>query len=167
MCGALLWRKVSPHLGSNIVVWTAVEIAAIGAFVYYWKFKLGYVFSLAQHGPFPVSIEWIMHANFAPLFLIIILVMASGAGAFARVLGTPPMVFLGEISYSVYMLHQILIGWYSKHMPFFSAVPGLVRFLVFMAVLMLLCAGTYFWIEKPARNGVALMYSRRPQLKPA
>ena len=44
------------------------------------------------------------------LFAALVLVFAFGRGWFARALGTTPFVFLGTISYSLYMVHGFVIG---------------------------------------------------------
>lgn len=44
------------------------------------------------------------------LFAALVLVFALGRGWFAQLLGTAPFVFLGTISYSLYMVHGFVIG---------------------------------------------------------
>ena len=44
------------------------------------------------------------------LFAALVLVFAFGRGWLARLLGTAPFVFLGTISYSLYMVHGFVIG---------------------------------------------------------
>ncbi|MFN8633500.1 MAG: hypothetical protein U0893_06560 [Chloroflexota bacterium] len=53
---------------------------------------------------------WLAHSgSAAPGFAAVILTVALGRGALARLRAVPALVLLGEISYSVYLLHQILL----------------------------------------------------------
>jgi peptidoglycan/LPS O-acetylase OafA/YrhL len=168
MCGALWWRKIRPYLGSGFAMWTLVEMAVIGVAVWYFIFLRDYLFHVVvDKSSFPVAIVWLMYVDLAPFFLLLIIVMAGGAGALARLMSTAPLVFLGEISYSVYMLHHVLILWYVNHLGFFSFVPDAIRFGVFVTVLLLLCAASYLAIERPARGYVAAAFLRLPRLRPA
>ena len=82
---------------------------------------------------------------------IIILYGAAGEGFFAeRVLGSQTMVYLGEMSFGVYLLHRPV-------MYFWQTLIGLhlhwtAMFPIVMATLMAASHFAYRWLEQPARR---------------
>jgi len=73
---------------------------------------------------------------------------------FARLCTMRPLVFIGEISYSIYLLQWFVwVGW--KHvvakLPFFSSHPYVMVTLA-AASLLILSVGSYYFFEKPSRS---------------
>jgi peptidoglycan/LPS O-acetylase OafA/YrhL len=62
-----------------------------------------------------------------------------------------PNVFLwlGKISYSIYLMHSLIIYTF-MHFTRFSALPGIVQFSVTLAATLLLSSLTYYIIEAPS-----------------
>ena len=67
-----------------------------------------------------------------------------------RPLTLPPMLFLGSISYSIYLLHMLVL----QVMQGFALLPqaGLAQFLVVYSVTVALSTGTYLLVEKPTNR---------------
>jgi peptidoglycan/LPS O-acetylase OafA/YrhL len=76
------------------------------------------------------------------------------ATPFPTVLASPIMLFLGEISYSIYLLHWITLQASDRMEASFEVhgVLALLWFLAFVALLLSLSTATYFLIEVPARR---------------
>jgi len=73
---------------------------------------------------------------------------------FVRLCATRPLVFIGEISYSIYLLQWLVwIGW--KHviakLPLFSSHPYLMVAAAATS-LIILSVVSYYCFEKPARS---------------
>jgi len=88
-----------------------------------------------------------------PLFACIILGLA-GNNKISDVLGARPLVFVGEASYCLYLLHFNL--WELVHISGFLEFTGLIRFdpwisYVLLIVLALFCL---YFIEKPAQKAL-------------
>lgn len=88
---------------------------------------------------------------FAPFFLLFIISITTKQPGWLK---TKPMVFLGEISYGIYIL-QLPIYYYvsliNKHrLP----LTGIAYFAIYLAVLILVCTACYYLIEKPMRKWV-------------
>ena len=90
--------------------------------------------------------------------------MVAGIAALARLgpdchraWGVRPVVFLGEVSYSLYMSHTLAQKVLSKLLPagrFESSPPALkvAVVAVYAAGIALACLATYFLVERPARR---------------
>jgi len=96
---------------------------------------------------------WVDVGNTNVMFVApFILVMALSKGWISRVLSGPVFVFLGEISFSVYLLHQIILRAYSGYFEMHVTTPVWFSFGYYIVVVLL---GSYMlWeiIEKPCRR---------------
>ena len=104
-------------------------------------------------GVFPAAPinQWIGPSSSLLSFAALIYVMAHGHGRVSALLQVRPLVLLGEISFSMYLVHQILIGYLSSHKSGFSRVGGYLDLVVFFGVLVLLSYLMWRCIELPAR----------------
>ena len=133
--GAALYRGfagMKPHLafdGCGVVV-----IAAIGG--------------LAAAG----ASDFLVICLFGPLVLCI----ALAAGPLRAVLGVRPVVWLGEISYSLYLLHHLIID-HLKGLGLEIATPAAVGLV--LCLIIGVAALSRRWIEQPARTGVIALLS--------
>ena len=107
-----------------------------------------------------------------PMLAALILLLAHQRGALARILSTGPLIWLGEISYAVYVLHKPL--WYLLSGPLWSAVDAvslasarrpasnLALFAAFVA-LVIACAGLSFrCLERPLRRLIRMRWGQPP-----
>lgn len=110
MCTCLLWQRLRTSERLTARWCTVGEVAAVvltvllmlGAVVVAGHPSLGWI---GDGG-----LLWLAHSgSAAPGFAAVILTVALGRGALARLRAVPALVLLGEISYSVYLLHQILL----------------------------------------------------------
>ena len=82
----------------------------------------------------------------------LIYVIARGEGHVSALLAAPLLVFLGEISYSIYLLHQILLYVYSAHAVPLAGVPNAAAFCIFLLVMLLASYVLWAWVEMPGRQ---------------
>lgn len=89
----------------------------------------------------------------APLsFLVLIVYLAGGRGSVSKVCRHPALVFLGEISYSTYMMHYFVYDWF-KFLIVSSDEP--VHPLLLLAAFAVIFFGSVFvykWVERPAQR---------------
>jgi peptidoglycan/LPS O-acetylase OafA/YrhL len=95
----------------------------------------------------------------------VIWVLDTGAGPVARLLSLRPLVVLGKISFSIYLLHLPVNDVFSHFWPVSVPHPPLstgfvAREAVYLALVLMLAAVTNRFIEEPARR---LMSRRRKQ----
>lgn len=75
-----------------------------------------------------------------------------GAGLINRLLSTPILVWLGHISFGIYLWHYPLIEW--VRVPVAQGWPGSVRLWIIVIGSLLLAYGSWRLVEKPALNGL-------------
>ena len=130
--GCLLFRAIRnglPDLG-DAVDWLALFLVVCGA-----EFSLVQVLVL-------------------PGFALIILRGAQQRGMMAAMLSRPSLVFLGEISYSLYMFHWAVLKLLRFCWGIGDSSPlGLSIFwsVGFVLIAIVIAAASYRWIERPAR----------------
>jgi len=92
-----------------------------------------------------------------PLLILagtIVLAGAVGKGFFAeRVLGSQLMVYLGDVSFGVYLLHRPV--WYFWQNLIGIDLHSTAMFLIAMATLLAISHLAYRWIEQPARRALS------------
>ncbi len=103
-------------------------------------------------------------------FSVVILILAFDDGAVSRILATAPFRFLGRISYSIYLVHFVILSVLNGVLramqsaldvvllrPGSSAIafgpPGAMDALaaVYILLVIVLAAWTYRWVEVPGR----------------
>jgi peptidoglycan/LPS O-acetylase OafA/YrhL len=143
--GTMLYRAQQGQISRwrATVVATGIFVAAIAAGV--WHIPG----TVPPDQTVLVQREWVVSVALAGLTL--------AAGLAVRTLPVPAVLaWLGLVSYSVYMLHPLLLDVYDS-LPFApgysqptwlqaAAVP------VFLALLLACCAGTYYLVEAPMQQ---------------
>jgi len=124
-------------------------------------------------------------ATFA-VFALAVLVFAAGAGPISRLLRQPAVIWLGTVSYSVYMLHALVFQTVRLVATQYGDLPKLMvlspvdmprQFLITpqawlinlgaLAVTLALATLAYRWIERPARAWTRDLVERRAATRPA
>ena len=146
MSAYVLWHRHVRTANLPYWTWTAVEISVILLAVA-WLY-MPFLNPDGRFGSHFLMANWIEVEGSCWVFAILIVTLASGRGLAGRLLALWPLVFLGEISYSVYMLHQILMK------AFFTYGLLQAGAAVFFGVLLVVCTLSYALVERPARNAV-------------
>ena len=143
MAAYVLWHRHVRNVDFPPWIWTIVEAAMI-VIVIAWLYSD--LFNRVNAIVF--TKRWFEVAGSSWVFAALIVTFASGRGIIGRFLGLWPCVFLGEISYSIYMLHHILMKAFFSH-DLLNAGE-----IIFFGVLIIVSALGYMLIECPARNAV-------------
>ncbi len=98
--------------------------------------------------------SYLGHAGAAPVFALLILVFASQRGLLSRLFAHPVAVLLGEISFSVYLLHQIMIRWLVSHRSDWAHLGETTVYIAFWAALLLASWAVWRLVETPARRAL-------------
>ncbi len=97
----------------------------------------------------------------AGLFGPLVLCIALAAGPLRAILGAAPVVWLGEISYSLYLWHHFLID-HLKSLGAAVTTPAAVGLVLCLVIGV--AALSRRWIEQPARIGIIALLSGLPRL---
>jgi len=164
MSTALAWAHLRPRLRFGLLVGTLLEMSLFGL-VAYAMYQSSHGASLA--GGFgsigSAGGVWLAHAGISCLpFAGLILVMALELGLLSRLLAFPLLVLLGEISYSLYLIHQIVLRYYAQHAPALAVIPGWIAYSVFWALTLLAAYVTWAVVERPARRFLVGLWPGRP-----
>ncbi len=87
-----------------------------------------------------------------PLNGMLVLGLALGGGVFTRFLSTGSAQYLGQISYSMYILHVPLLWWFGNRGPILVGNLQAGMALIYIAGIILVSAAAFEWLEKPANR---------------
>ena len=112
MSAWVIWNKHLRHRELTFATWSLIEVSA-PLLVCVWSLKFFTILALV-----PASTNmWFSIAGSAIPFAILITAVASARGLVGKILSVSPFVLLGEISFSIYMLHQILMKIFANVPP--------------------------------------------------
>lgn len=147
---AKLWRTIrwSPSMPTATVLEIGAVVLCALSMIY-----ANHLVHFAQLSPLgaPAAL-WLIHSSSFLAFGLLIFIMAHGRGLVSMLLSRPSLVVLGEISFSLYLLHQILLILYAKNATLLSWVPDSMGFLIYLVVLILSSYLLWVWVEMPGRR---------------
>ncbi len=166
MCGALAFRKLAsakagPRWHATLIE-LLVLVLLLGAMYEStpWADAAAPLFGLAGR-------RWLHISGFVSIFFAaFIVVYALGRGWISKLLATRPLVHLGEISYAMFLLHQLLLRLIANRAPGLWEREGLVAYLGFWAVLLLLSDLLSRWVERPMRVWILQRFGQRSSRAP-
>ncbi len=112
---------------------------AIGLFLLYAAFK-NFNFLKYQHNGLLV-----------PFYILVVYSLTLIKGKIADFLSSKPFIFLGSISYSVYILQFPVLQICQKYLPWFKGQETKDIFYPYVIVLITISSLVYLYFEKPAR----------------
>lgn len=156
ICANVFYRRYSERLRCQpwcATAWEVLAVVAAGACFFTWSHgPWGEAWVGAGVAPVTVAalasgpgLSWAYAAN--------IVLCAVGGGWLSRALSTSGMVFLGEISFAVYLVHTPVMSVVTermRHFEFFWHVPLLVGATSTLAA----AAWLHALVEKPARQAI-------------
>ena len=95
---------------------------------------------------------WLNASGAAPFFALGILLLAVSKDLITRVLSYKPLVWLGEISFSIYLTHQIIQKALSLHPQWFASIDQSVQMLGYCIFVIIVSFMLWRFIEKPAQK---------------
>lgn len=170
MLSASIWLKYRHLEAHNGAVWTVVELAACVATLFTLMYITRFPALLGIHD---VNLSlWLAQIGCAPMFAILIPVLAYGRGLVSRALSVRTIILLGEISFALYLVHspiaQVLFAWSG----FTQAGTLAQQMALYWAVSLAAAWALWHFIEQPGRAVMlaafdALRRTRMAQARPA
>ncbi len=151
MCVALAYRRGGRVKWSTFTA-TSYELAVIILCVismYEIKFIAAWI---GQSVLGASAAHWVRHSGSMFVFGLLIYIMAHGRGKISEALAHSFLVVLGEISFSLYLIHQILLVYYNINISEFPRLSDPLAFSVFISVLLLSSYLMWTVIEMPGRR---------------
>lgn len=108
--------------------------------------------------------NWMKASFSAGAFVALIVVFFHERGRISRLVACAPVVYLGEISFALYLVHQPVIFYFSYHAPWFSSLPVAVQVIMFVIVTLALSAGLHHLVEKPCMSLAKKRILSRPKV---
>jgi peptidoglycan/LPS O-acetylase OafA/YrhL len=157
MTAALFWLSCLQHIRVPVVLGTIVEIGAIF-----------FVFENVQLNSWPAplalqygepGVGWLF-MSWTPALpsALLIMVMASRVGWLGQWLSTKPLVFLGEISFSIYLTHLILLTAFRE--AGLGSSLGTLAIPIYVLTVLGLSTLICLAVERPARAFIVRLWPK-------
>jgi len=91
-----------------------------------------------------------LNSALRPVYALLIIGLAVGGGAPARLLSTRFATHLGQASYSLYILHIPLLWWYKR----FWLNPQTASALIYLVGVVMISGAVFQWVEEPANRRI-------------
>jgi len=104
--------------------------------------------------------EFWAHCTLGVFFGLVVVCFAINKGLISQILRQRLFVVLGEISFSMYLIHQIVFRFYGGHVPMFEFLPKEAVFPVLLAIILALSYGIWRFVELPAQAQLKNMFSK-------
>ena len=153
------------EMPSSLVRWTLFEMFAIGLFALAFRFFLlrdatvPNAFGLNDNQAVSLLIEWSSHVALAPFATVLISVFAYQRGMVSQLLTHRVFVFLGEISFALYLVHQLTLRVLQQH----GVGADFSGFGWYLTAVTMLATLLHLGIEQPARRWLTRRGSVRRQ----
>ncbi len=96
------------------------------------------------------------------LFAVLVLSISRDTGVLSKILMHPLFQLLGQRSYSIYMMHPVLIFFFDPFKKYMAGlVSGTAAVLAYLAILIVVSGWTYTFIEDPFRKMFNRIASRK------
>ena len=101
----------------------------------------------------PVGLGLVSDIFLAPMaFTVIILSLTGEHSPLTGLLRTRPVIYLGKISYSTYMIHYLVYDWFKLLFVETEGEASLAALIITLPVVLLLSSALHHVLEKPAQK---------------
>jgi peptidoglycan/LPS O-acetylase OafA/YrhL len=161
ICLRRFWGRHGDLVPNSIVPATIVELGCVCAVVF-----LGCLFprvfaQLPQVLHNDTFRFWLRNSGILLLPLAaMIFVAATGRGLVSAALGSRPMIVLGEMSFAVYLVHQIVLRAFAQRTAELAGSPPGIALVGYLLLTLLFSALVWMGVERPARTFILANYRR-------
>jgi peptidoglycan/LPS O-acetylase OafA/YrhL len=156
-----LYRRLAPQIKRlSRRSATALEIVAAMVTVASMHFCMEALFQPSIHVLGRAFSGWFGSSGSCLVFGALILIMACEGGKLSWLLARRPLVYLGEISFAVYMFHQIIVHALLENPSLLKHAPTWVNYTSYVAAVLLGAAAINLLVEDPARLAILRLHKR-------
>lgn len=152
MVTALVYKKIKHRYQPGEKMGSVIEIAVISLAI----LMICQSHELALFLPpwiGDVGKYWVELGGVSSIFFAaVILVTALDKGLISNLLSKKLFIFMGEISFAIYLLHQILIQYYSHHIAGSVELSNVLVYCMFLGILLVCSYIAWAFVEKPSRK---------------
>lgn len=162
VAAAHVWRRFRSRYVLTLLFGTLLEAATVALTVFVMYRSIGWA-GWAEHIGFigKAGSYWLRGSGFNCIpVAALIMVFACENGLLSRVLAFPPFVLLGEISYSIYLIHWPMLTYYKFHTDKFMVVPDKWLMPLFCLAVILTSYTCYALVELPCRRSMVQWWDR-------
>lgn len=164
--GGRLWIKYKDYLEFNYTVCSVIEFLSI------FLIMINIYFYVNIVNLFLKLIPTLYHSNFQLWasngiftgfsFILLIGIFAKERGCLSTFFSHPLGVLLGEMSFSIYLSHQILYRLYMNHLSLFEGLSNKFLFTFYMSLLFSISFLSLKFVEYPCRAFLRNNYKPTP-----
>ncbi|OIJ74203.1 MAG: hypothetical protein A2V21_307970 [Deltaproteobacteria bacterium GWC2_55_46] len=160
-----LWKEYRHKIRWSAITVTVLEIAFVIAIAFFANLVMtsGIIGPELGSGTY----IYIRRSGASLLFAGLIFVTALQSGYISRGLKLRPFVFLGEISYTIYIFHSPLIYAYMVYGHRLWFIPERFLYPAYFIALVAWCSLVWILFEKPVRKLIIKKLGRKPAIAPA
>lgn len=141
---------------------TALEIAAAAVTIVSMHYTMEALFVPGTYHIIGHALPvWIGSSGSCLVFGALILILACEAGKLSWLLARPALVYLGGISFALYMFHQIVVRVLLEHPSLLTHAPTWVNYSAYVATALFGAAAINRFIEDPARVAILRVYREK------
>ncbi len=137
-------------IGTGVLIKNSRDLLLEKSLLPFGIFTTGLVLMLLILGTENFIRPHIHNGLLSPLYLMLTLGLALDKTVFSRIIGRPELVFLGDISYGIYIMQFPVYLLFTKVLEI-ESVNG-KYFYIYFIVLVVVCSITYYLIEKQFRK---------------
>jgi peptidoglycan/LPS O-acetylase OafA/YrhL len=149
-----LWRGFARKINNELIAATTWECLALVFLLFTLWHAPAWAALVAKSGFFGskfVSL-WLMAASCCFGSAALIFVLALEQGLIARLLSYSVAVLLGELSYSIYLIHQGVLFFFAAHRKDFATIPPWAIIPIIGLIILAIAYLIWAVIERPCRQ---------------
>jgi peptidoglycan/LPS O-acetylase OafA/YrhL len=165
----LRWRELKIVASLPVWLWTIIELVALAVTLLSVWYDAPLLSSLSDGRTQDAFALYVGECGSFPAFGLLIGVLSFERGIVSRFLSVGWLVLLGEISYSIYLVHQILIRWYDLHQGALRVIPRDARYVLFWLAVVVASLVIWCVVEKPCQRWIRKPFritTRPPSAEP-
>jgi peptidoglycan/LPS O-acetylase OafA/YrhL len=150
------WWMRERAISTSVTKWTGQELLSLMACV---GFVVGVPLVIHALGAASAFTLWLGSEFPVLAFAALIWIFAHQGGAISRALSSRACEWFGEISFALYMCHQVILRWIDPNVMHHVG-QAILFFIPYLVACIILSAAIFHLVETPARRAIVSLYKR-------